>query len=231
MLKDLKHAVFEANLDLVRHGLVILTWGNVSGIQRDRGIVVIKPSGVPYDAMTADDMVCVDLDGKVIDSKLKPSSDTATHLVLYRAFETIGGVAHTHSTHAAAWAQAGRPIPLLGTTHADYFSADIPVTRDMTDEEIAGAFEHETGKVIAETVGARDPLHVPAVLVKNHAPFTWGKTPADAVKHSVVLEEIARMGILTSQINPEAAMNERLTAKHFERKHGPNAYYGQNGER
>lgn len=230
MLEDLKHAVFEANLDLVRHGLVILTWGNVSGIQRDLGMIVIKPSGVPYDAMTANDMVCVDLDGKVVDSKLKPSSDTATHLVLYKSFAAIGGVAHTHSTHAVAWAQAGLPIPLLGTTHADYFSEDIPITRDMTADEIAGAFEHETGNVIAETVGARDPLHVPGALVKNHAPFTWGKTPAEAVKHSVVLEEIARMGILSRQINPEATMNSLLTAKHFERKHGPNAYYGQKSE-
>lgn len=227
MLKDLKRAVFEANLDLVRHGLVILTWGNVSGIDRDSGVVVIKPSGVPYDDLSAGDMVCVDLDGNVVDGKLKPSSDTATHLVLYQRFEAIGGVAHTHSAHAVAWAQAGRSIPLLGTTHADYFSGDIPVTRDMTEAEIGGAFEHETGNVIVETLGSADPLHTPAILLKNHAPFTWGRTPAEAVKHSIVLEEIARMGVMTHQLAPDATMNAHLTRKHFERKHGPNAYYGQ----
>ncbi len=226
-IDDLKEAVFTANLDLVRHGLVILTWGNVSGIDRERGLVVIKPSGVPYDGMTRDDMVVIDLDGKVVEGKLKPSSDTATHLVLYKAFESIGGVAHTHSTHAVAWAQAGRSIPLRGTTQADYFSEDIPCTRDMRQEEIEGEFEHETGNVIAETIGERDPLHVPGILLKNHAPFTWGRSPGEAVRNSVVLEEVARMGMLTEQLNRDSTMNPHLVRKHFERKHGPNAYYGQ----
>ncbi|MBB4659959.1 L-ribulose-5-phosphate 4-epimerase [Parvularcula dongshanensis] len=228
-LRTLKEEVYEANLALVRHGLVLLTWGNVSGIDRDQGLVAIKPSGVPYDDMTADDMVIVDLDGKVVEGTLKPSSDTATHLVLYNRFEGVGGVAHTHSTHGAAYAQAGRPIKILGTTQADYFADDIPCTRDMTKEEIEGAFEHETGNVIVETVGNRDPLHVPGVLLKNHAPFTWGKTAAEAVRNSVVLEEVARMGLMTAQLNPQAEMNQHLVKKHFERKHGPNAYYGQGG--
>ncbi|WOI52603.1 L-ribulose-5-phosphate 4-epimerase [Parvularcula sp. LCG005] len=226
-LKQLKEDVFAANMALVSHGLVILTWGNVSGIDRDRGLVVIKPSGVPYDDMSADDMVVIDLEGKVVEGSLKPSSDTATHLVLYNRFEQIGGVAHTHSTHAVAWAQAGRSIPLLGTTHADYFASDVPVTRDMTREEIEGAFEHETGNVICETIGERDPLHIPGVLLKNHAPFTWGKSASEAVRNSVVLEEVARMAILTHQIKDAPTMNDDLTTKHFQRKHGPNAYYGQ----
>lgn len=227
LLEEMKRDVFEANMALVEHGLVILTWGNVSGILRDEGIVVIKPSGVAYDTMKAEDMVAIDLEGNVVEGKLKPSSDTATHLVLYKAFKEIGGVAHTHSTHGAAWAQAGRSIPITGTTHADYFSDDIPCTRDMTQEEIEGAFEKRTGDVIVETFGNRDPMHIPGVLVKNHAPFTWGKSPAEAVRNSVVLEEVARMGAIAHSLNPGLTMNEHLVKKHFARKHGPNAYYGQ----
>ena len=225
--RELKREVYEANLDLVKHGLVLLTWGNVSGLDRDRGVVAIKPSGVPYDDMLADDMVVLDLDGKTVEGTLKPSSDTATHLVLYNRFEGVGGVAHTHSTHGAAFAQAGVPIRILGTTQADYFAGDIPCTRDMTREEIEGAFEHETGNVIVETIGNRDPLHVPGVLLKNHAPFTWGRNAREAVRNSVVLEEVARMGLMTQRLNPDANMNPHLVTKHFERKHGPNAYYGQ----
>lgn len=226
-LSVMKHAVFEANMALVEHGLVILTWGNVSGVLRDEGLVVIKPSGVPYSEMKAGDMAVVDFDGKVVEGGLKPSSDTATHILLYREFSGIGGVAHTHSTYAAAWAQAGREIPVTGTTHADYFSGPIPCTRDMTKEEIEGAFEHETGAVIVETFKSINPEHVPGVLVKNHAPFTWGASPAEAVRNSVVLEEVAKMGAIAEGLNPALTMNEHLTRKHFERKHGPNAYYGQ----
>lgn len=226
-VQDLKCDVYEANISLVAHGLVILTWGNVSGILRDQGLVAIKPSGVAYDAMSVDDMVVVDLDGKTVEGDLKPSSDTATHLALYNAFPKIGGVTHTHSTYAAAWAQAGRSIPITGTTHADYFSDDIPCTRDMTREEIEGAFEHETGKVIVETFGNRNPMHIPGVLVKNHAPFTWGRSAAESVRNSVVLEEIARMGAIAEALNPSITMNPDLVRKHFMRKHGPNAYYGQ----
>ncbi|NHK27906.1 L-ribulose-5-phosphate 4-epimerase [Parvularcula flava] len=226
-LEEMKKQVFEANMALVDHGLVILTWGNVSGILREEGIVVIKPSGVPYDEMKAEDMVAIDLDGNKVEGKLKPSSDTATHLVLYNAFKDVGGVAHTHSTHGAAWAQAGMSIPLTGTTHADYFSDAIPCTRDMTQAEIEGEFEKETGHVIVETFGNRNPMHIPGVLVKNHAPFTWGKSPAEAVRNSVVLEEVAKMGAIANSLNPNLTMNDHLTRKHFERKHGPNAYYGQ----
>lgn len=227
VLSDMKQAVFDANMALVEHGLVILTWGNVSGLLREEGLVVIKPSGVPYAAMKPDDMVVVDLDGAVVEGDLKPSSDTATHVLLYREFPNIGGVAHTHSTYAAAWAQAGRSIPVSGTTHADYFSGPVPCTRDMTKEEIDGAFEHETGAVIVETFKSINPDHIPGVLVKNHAPFTWGASPAEAVRNSVVLEEVARMSAIAEGLNPALTMNDHLTRKHFERKHGPNAYYGQ----
>jgi L-ribulose-5-phosphate 4-epimerase len=227
-LTDMKQAVFQANLALVDHGLVILTWGNVSGVLRDEALIVIKPSGVSYSAMKAADMVVVDFEGKTVEGDLKPSSDTATHVHLYKEFPSIGGVAHTHSTYATAWAQAGRSIPVMGTTHADYFSGPVPCTRDMTEEEIKGAFEHETGKVIAETFQCLDPAHVPGVLVKNHAPFTWGNSPDEAVRNSVVLEEVARMGAIAEGLNPALTMNDHLTRKHFERKHGPKAYYGQN---
>ena len=226
-IAQLKQQVFEANLELVEHGLVIFTWGNVSGINRDKGLIVIKPSGVPYDTMKVEDMVVVDMEGKVVTGDLRPSSDTPTHLELYKSFPNIGGVAHTHSTYGAAWAQAGLAIPITGTTHADYFSDDIPCTRDMTAAEIAGEYERETGVVIVETFAEKNPDHIPGVLVKNHAPFTWGKDPYDAVHNSVVLEEVAKMGVIAEGLNPQITMNPYIVKKHFERKHGANAYYGQ----
>jgi L-ribulose-5-phosphate 4-epimerase len=227
MLEDLKRAVFRANLDLVKHGLVIFTWGNVSAIDRSRGLVAIKPSGVEYDGMAAEDMVVVDLNGKVVEGKYKPSSDTATHLALYNAFEGVGGVVHTHSTYATAWAQAGCDIPNIGTTQADYFSQAIPCTRAMTDKEINGAYELETGKVIVERFAGVNPEHVPAALVKNHGPFAWGKDAANAVHNAVVLEQVAKMAYLSYGVNPKLDMNPELVKKHFYRKHGPGAYYGQ----
>ncbi len=227
MLKDLKKSVFEANLDLVKHGLVIFTWGNVSGIDRDKGLVVIKPSGVSYNEMTVDDMVVVDLDGRVADGRLKPSSDTPTHLVLYKAFPAIGGIVHTHSSWATAWAQAGKPIPALGTTHADYFYGPVPCTRKLTRQEIETAYEIETGHVIVETFQNLDPYAVPGVLVNNHAPFAWGKSPEDAVHNAKVLEEVANMAYHTLQINPSATIDQFLLDKHYLRKHGKDAYYGQ----
>ncbi|MDR2234325.1 MAG: L-ribulose-5-phosphate 4-epimerase [Tannerella sp.] len=227
MLDMLKKEVFKANIDLVKHGLVIFTWGNVSGIDREKGMVAIKPSGVAYEEMTEDDMVIVDLEGNIIESRLKPSSDTPTHLELYKAFPEIGGIVHTHSTYATAWAQAGKDIPNIGTTHADYFSDAIPCTRDMTEEEIKGEYEKETGKVITQTFSKLTPMHVPGVLVKNHGPFAWGKTPAEAVHNAVVLEQVARMAFLSFAINPSLTMNHHLISKHFLRKHGANAYYGQ----
>lgn len=227
MLEKLKEEVLQANLDLVKKGLVIYTWGNVSGIDREKGLVVIKPSGVSYDTMTADDMVVVDLDGNVVESGLVPSSDTPTHLALYKAFPEIGGVVHTHSTFATAWAQTGRDIPALGTTHADYFHGAIPCTGDMTDEQINDEYEAETGTVIIERFNGLNPAHTPAVLVKNHGPFAWGKTPAEAVYHSKVLEEVAKMAFISLTLNPQATIKPELIEKHFMRKHGPNAYYGQ----
>lgn len=227
MLNDLRKEVLEANLELVRQGLVIYTWGNVSGIDRERGWVVIKPSGVRYEEMTAEDLVIVDLDGKTVEGSLRPSSDTPTHLELYKAFPEIGGVVHTHSVHAVAWAQAGHDIPSLGTTHADYFHGPVPCTRDLTPEEVAGAYEAETGRLIAETFRERNPMETPAVLVRSHGPFTWGKDAAEAVYHARVLEEIARMAILTLGIDPGARLPKMLEDKHFMRKHGPGAYYGQ----
>jgi len=228
-MHNLKQIVCEANLDLVRHNLVLFTWGNVSAIDRERNQIVIKPSGVSYDEMTAECMVIVDLDGKVVEGTYKPSSDTATHLVLYRHFPAIGGVVHTHSTFAASWAQAQRAIPNIGTTHADYFSQEIPCTRSMSETEIRGDYETETGNVIVECFRKRniDPLHVPGVLVSNHGPFAWGKDAADAVHNAVVLEEVAKMAFLTHSLNPQLPSNPALTEKHFARKHGPNAYYGQ----
>ena len=229
MHNRLKQLVYEANLDLVRHKLVLLTWGNASAIDREHGLVTIKPSGVTYDGMTAEQMVVVDLDGKVVDGKYKPSSDTATHLVLYRHFPEIGGVVHTHSTFATAWAQAQRSIPNIGTTHADCFSREIPCTRPMTKAEIRGDYETETGNVIVECFREQNisPVHVPGVLVSNHGPFAWGKDAADAVQHAVAFEEIAKMAFLTHSLNPQLPMNPALIEKHFSRKHGPNAYYGQ----
>lgn len=227
MLSDLKKSVFEASLNLVKHGLVIFTWGNVSGIDREQGLVVIKPSGVSYDDMTADDMVVVDMEGRVVEGKLKPSSDTPTHLVLYKAFPDIGGIVHTHSSWATAWSQAGKSIPALGTTHADYFYGPVPCTRKLTQQEIETAYEMETGHVIVETFQNFDPNAVPGVLVNNHAPFAWGKTPGDAVHNAKVLEEVAQMAYHTLQINPSATIDQFLLDKHYFRKHGKYAYYGQ----
>lgn len=227
MLEDLKQKVFKANIELVQHGLVIFTWGNVSAIDKESRLVVIKPSGVAYENMKAEDMVVVDLEGNVVEGKLKPSSDTPTHLVLYKAYTEIGGVVHTHSTFATAWAQAGRDIPNIGTTHADYFSQDIPCTRMMTKEEIDTAYELETGNVIVERFEGINPLHVPGVLVCNHGPFSWGKDAGDAVHNAVVMEQCAKMAHIALQVNPYLEMNRHLITKHFLRKHGPNAYYGQ----
>lgn len=228
MLKELKEKVFKANLDLVRHGLVIFTWGNVSGIDRERGLVVIKPSGVDYDAMKASDMVVVDLStGEVVEGDLRPSSDTPTHLAIYRAFAEAGGVVHTHSTYATAWSQAGLDLPNIGTTHADYFHEAIPCTPDMTRDEVNGDYELETGHVIVRRFEGMNPMHTPGVLVKNHGPFTWGKSPADAVHNAVVLEQVAKMAYIAKTLNPSLTMNPLLVEKHYMRKHGPNAYYGQ----
>ncbi len=227
MLEELKEKVFRANLDLVRHGLVIFTWGNVSGIDREKGLVVIKPSGVSYDEMKASDMVVVDLEGNVVEGDLRPSSDTPTHCALYRAFPEIGGVVHTHSTYATAWAQAGIDLPNIGTTHADYFHDAVPCTADMTAEEVNGDYELETGNVIIARFSGLNPIHTPGVLVKNHGPFTWGKTPDEAVHNAVVLEQVAKMASIAYSVNPRLTMNQLLVEKHFSRKHGPNAYYGQ----
>ena len=229
MLEATKERVLEANLDLVRHGLVLFTWGNVSEIDRESGLVVIKPSGVAYEEMKADDMVVVDLDGNVIEGKYRPSSDTPTHLELYRAFPALGGITHTHSTYATAWAQAGRDIPFYGTTHADYFCGDIPCTRALTKEEVEGEYEKNTGLVIVERFRGSDPVKVPAVLVRNHGAFAFGRDAAQSVYHATVLEEVAKMAVLTEKIAPGAARAEEyILEKHYLRKHGKNAYYGQN---
>lgn len=231
MSEELKRAVLEANLALPRHGLVTFTWGNVSALDRDRGVVVIKPSGVDYETMTAKDMVTVDLEtGKVVDGSLKPSSDTPTHLVLYRAFPDLGAIVHTHSRHATIWAQAGLDIPALGTTHADYFYGPVPCARPMTPDEIAGAYEEETGNVIVETFRSRriDPAAIPAALVHSHGPFAWGKNADQAVHNAVVLEELAYMALFTGVLRPQpSAMQQELLDRHFLRKHGKGAYYGQ----
>lgn len=222
MLEALKEKVFQANLDLVKHGLVIFTWGNVSAIDRQSGLVVIKPSGVEYDAMKAEDMVVVDLDGNIVEGNLNPSSDTPTHLVLYKAFPQIGGVVHTHSTYATSWAQAGMDIPNIGTTHADYFYKGIPCTDDMTEEEVMGNYELETGNVIVKRFNGMNPVHTPGVLVKNHGPFSWGKDAHEAVHNAVVMEQVAKMANIAYSINPNLTMNPLLIEKHFSRKHGPN---------
>ena len=229
MLEELKEKVFKANLDLVKHNLVIFTWGNVSAIDREKGLVVIKPSGVSYDKMKASDMVVVDLQtGMVVEGDLNPSSDTPTHLILYREFPEIGGVVHTHSTYATAWAQAGKDIPNIGTTHADYFHDDIPCTDDMTAAQMA-EYEKETGVVIVDRIrkGNINPVHTPGVLVKNHGPFSWGKDADNAVYNAVVMEQVAKMAFVSFCVNPQTTMNPLLVEKHFSRKHGPNAYYGQ----
>lgn len=229
MLEQLKQTVLEANLLLPRHGLVTFTWGNVSGIDREKGLVVIKPSGVEYDAMKADDMVVVDLDGKRVEGTLNPSSDTATHLELYKAFPNLGGIVHTHSRWATIFAQSGLGVPALGTTHADYFYGEIPCTRRMTAAEIQGEYEKETGTVIIERFGGMNPDHIPAVLVHSHGPFAWGSDPMNAVHNAVVLEEVAMMAWhnLSLSGNTIEPMQQVLLDKHYLRKHGANAYYGQ----
>ncbi len=229
MLEALKEAVWKANLDLVKEGLVIQTFGNVSGIDRASGHVVIKPSGVSYDGMKPEHMVVVSLaTGETVEGKLRPSSDTPTHLVLYRAFAEIGGIVHTHSLHATAWAQSKRGIPALGTTHADYWHGEVPCTRLMTDDEIKADYEVKTGDVIVERFKGLEPLHLPAVLVASHGPFAWGKDAADAVHNAVILEYLARLASETLRLNPEITpMQRTLLDKHFMRKHGPKAYYGQ----
>ena len=227
MLEQLKEQVLQANLDLVDHGLVIFTWGNVSAIDRENDLVVIKPSGVPYSKLKLRDMVVLNLYGQVAEGTLNPSSDAPTHLVLYRQFPGISGIVHTHSEWATSWAQAGRSIPSLGTTHADYFNGEIPCTRKMTGNEVLGNYEIETGKVIVETFRNLDPLQVPGVLVNNHGPFLWGTSADGAVHNAVVMEEVAKMAFRTLILNPAAQMDQILLDKHFLRKHGTNAYYGQ----
>ena len=226
MLEELKKRVFEQNTALVKHGLVVLTWGNVSAKDEKTGLVVIKPSGVPYDTMKEEDMVVVDTDGNIVEGNYRPSSDLPTHLYLYKQFPTLGGIVHTHSTYATAFAQAGREIPAYGTTHADAFYGNIPCTREMTDEEIDVDYEWNTGKVIAETL--TDAEAIPAMLVKNHGVFTWGKTPEKAVENAVTLEEVAKMAFLTESLNDKTPkIKQQLLDKHYLRKHGKNAYYGQ----
>ena len=230
MLEKLKQSVYEANMELPRRGLVTYTWGNVSGIDREKGLVVIKPSGVRYEELTPDKLVVLDLDGKVVEGALNPSSDTKTHLVLYREFPALGGVVHTHSPCAVAWAQAGRDIPCYGTTHADYFYGPVPCARALTPEEIDEDYERNTGRVIVEEFRARgiEPAHVPAVICRCHGPFAWGTDAAEAVYHAAVLEEVAHMALLTLAVDADAMpAPQHLQDKHFMRKHGPQAYYGQ----
>lgn len=230
MLEKLRQEVFEANMELPRRGLVTYTWGNVSGIDRERGLVVIKPSGVDYDELTAENLVILDLAGNKVEGEMNPSSDTKTHIELYKAFPNIGGIVHTHSPYAVAWAQAGLDIPCYGTTHADYFYGSVPCARHLSKEEIDEDYEKNTGKVIIETFLQHNinPLHMPAVVCHSHGPFTWGKDAAQAVYHGVVLEEVAKMALFTRQINPNAKPAPlSVQDKHFLRKHGPNAYYGQ----
>ncbi|MEK3726120.1 L-ribulose-5-phosphate 4-epimerase [Paenibacillus sp. FSL H8-0034] len=228
MLKQLKEEVLEANLDLPKYGLVTFTWGNVSGIDREAGLIVIKPSGVPYDKMKAIDLVVMDMEGKQIEGSLRPSSDFPTHLALYRAFANIGGIVHTHSPWATIWAQAARSIAPMGTTHADYYYGPVPCTRPMTDAEIKNDYEAETGNVIIETFAGKDPMEVPGVLVHHHAPFCWGDNAHSALHNAVVLEEVAKMAYHTTQLNQsENVFNQALLDKHYLRKHGVGAYYGQ----
>ncbi len=233
MLKELKEQVCNANLELVRRGIVVYTWGNASGIDRERGLMVIKPSGVSYDGMSPEDMVLVDLEtGKAVDSKWNPSSDTNTHLEIYRAFPEVGGIAHTHSINACAFAQAGMPITALGTTHADYFYGDIPCTRALTKEEVESAYETNTGLVIVDYFKKNNlkPLDIPGALVRNHGPFAWGKNVDKAVYHAVVMEVVAQMNYKAVTLNRDADMAQYVLDKHYMRKHGPNAYYGQKGQ-
>lgn len=228
MLETLKKQVWEANLQLPKNGLVLYTWGNVSGVDRERKLVVIKPSGVAYEQLKPEDMVVVDYFGNQVEGALRPSSDTATHLVLYREYPEIGGIVHTHSIYATVWSQAEMNIPAFGTTHADYFYGEVPCTRKLHHEEIQGDYEKETGNVIVETLKQMNPLHIPGVLVANHGPFSWGKTPIEAVYHATVLEEIAKMAMYTRQLNQNInGLESVLLDKHFLRKHGKDAYYGQ----
>ncbi len=230
MLEFLKEQVYQANMELVHKGVVIYTWGNVSGVDREHNLVVIKPSGINYDVMTAEDMVVVDLNsGEVVDGKWNPSSDTPTHLELYRSFKDIGGITHTHSVNAVAFAQAGRDIEALGTTHADYFYGAIPCTRELTKEEVESDYEINTGRVIVETIQKRnyEPMTIPGVVVKNHGPFTWGKDAIDSVHNAVVMENIAEMNLKTIFLNPNSNIQQYVMDKHYNRKHGKSAYYGQ----
>ncbi len=227
MLEQLKKEVFEANLQLVKHGLVIFTWGNVSGYDPDSQLVVIKPSGVSYDDMKVEDMVVVDLNNHVVEGKLRPSSDTPTHTYLYRHFPNVKGIVHTHSTYAVAWAQACKSIPSLGTTHADHFYGSVPCTRSLTEEEVISSYEHNTGKLIVETFANINPEAIPGVLVANHGPFTWGNTPEKAVYNAVVLEQVAKMAYLTVQLGNHSPIPNYILDKHYNRKHGKDAYYGQ----
>lgn len=229
MLEELKKEVFNANLELVKQNLVIYTWGNVSGIDRENNLIVIKPSGVSYDKMTSNDMVIVDFDGKVIEGNLRPSSDTPTHIELYKKFKNIGGIVHTHSMYATSWAQAGRDIPAYGTTHADYFYGDIPCTRLLTKEEIENEYEKNTGKIIIEKFENIDEMAIPGVICSGHGPFAWGKNPSEAVYNAKVLEVCAQMAYYTELIsNKKSRIKQDLLDKHYFRKHGSNAYYGQN---
>jgi L-ribulose-5-phosphate 4-epimerase len=227
MLETLKHEVFKANLDLVENGLVIHTWGNVSGRDRETGLIVIKPSGVSYDTMKASDMVVIDQDGLVVEGNFKPSTDAPTHLLLYRNYESLGGVVHTHSSYATSWAQAGKAIPPLGTTHADHFYGEVPCTRLLTREETEKDYEINTGKIIIEIMGDIDPFSVPSALVNGHGPFCWGKDASNAVYNAIALEEIARMAFYTVLLGKTEPMSQFLLDKHFKRKHGRDAYYGQ----
>jgi L-ribulose-5-phosphate 4-epimerase len=228
VLEQLRTEVLEANLEIVRRGLVLYTFGNASGIDRSSGLVAIKPSGVPYESMKPSDLVVTDLDGKIVEGSLRPSSDLATHLHLYREFPSIGGVVHTHSEYATAWAQAGKPIPAYGTTHADYFYGPVPVTEELTDEEIGGDYVLNTGIAITRRFKGLDPIAVPGVLVRGHAPFVWGKTPSDAAHNAVVLEAIARMGYFTATLNAACSgVSQALLDRHYFRKHGAKATYGQ----
>ncbi len=227
MLEKMKERVWRANVELKDSGLIVLTWGNVSEIDRERGLVVIKPSGVKYEDMRPEDMVVVDLDGNVVEGELSPSSDLPTHLVLYRAFPEIGGITHTHSRWATIFSQACAPVPALGTTHADTFHGDVPCTRRMTPEEIGGEYEKETGNVIVEAFRELDPMATPAALVASHGPFIWGANAAKSVENAIVLEEVAMMAWHTLSINPSATLQRELSDKHYYRKHGAGAYYGQ----
>lgn len=231
MLEKLKNDVWRANLDLVKHGLVIHTWGNVSGRDFETGLIVIKPSGVGYETMQSDDMVVLDNTGTIVEGKYKPSTDAATHLLLYKKYSSLGGVVHTHSSYATSWAQAGRDIPPFGTTHADHYYGDVPCTRLLTDDEIAGDYEVNTGEIIVERLGNADPLSIPSVLVNGHGPFCWGSTADNAVYNAVALEEIAKMAFYTVMLGKSDPIRKSLLDKHFNRKHGSNAYYGQEDQK